>query len=1006
MRQLTIIFSFFIGTVNAQEYFQQEVNYTIDVQLDDKTNFLHGFEEFEYINNSHDNLSEIYIHLWPNAYKNGTSALAKQQYNSGDDQLLYGTDSIIGYIDSLDFKINHQSVKWYYTKEHEDICVLQLSTPLKPGERISVTTPFRVKIPSGSISRLGHVDESYQITQWYPKPAVYDRNGWHEMPYLGQGEFFSEFGSFDVRITLPENYVVGATGDLQTASEIEYMDTLVSQTLRGIEDGYLYRKVPGVSESYPNRFPKSSEKFKTLHFKQSNVHDFAWFADKRYSVLKGEVELPHSGRKVTTWALYTPGNGLLWQNASEYLHDATYYYSLWNGDYPYNQVTAVDGTISAGGGMEYPNVTVIGNARDDMGLEVVIVHEVGHNWFYGQLGTNERDHGWMDEGMNTLNEVRYVQTKYPENQAMSDMIFGGAFHFNDLDHHDLSDISYRMMAWLGEDQAIETKSDDFSQINYGVIMYQKTGLVFFYLKDYLGEKLFDICMKQYYQDWEFKHPSPYDMRASIEKTSGKDLSWLFEDLIKTTNHVDYKIVKSKKMNTGQRVTIKNVGQVDGPIPVSLIQGDTVFRTMWIEPGQKKTEIDIEGSQTGEIVIDYYKNILEINRQNNTLASKGLFKKLEPINFEWGIGDNERETNNVFWTPVIGANSYDRFMLGAAFHNYGLPFGKVNYFVAPVYSFGRKMVSGMGELSITKHPKNFLKLSRFGISLKSFKHDTTFRENESFFVTVSPYWFAKIGNRNGATKPYDQSIRVQGLYRKDKFGPTHIEHVGGFIAYNFNFDKPDHKFHTQIRNDYITNANIENGVGRIRVEANYKFRYMRQKQEKWVELRAFYGNQYYSDFNTNGALAGHFSGYQYSMSLSGTDGQQDVFTEDYFFGRNNLQGLWSQQRSENMGGFRSTSYYGTTDRWLASGNLWMQLPYLPNFLGIFADVGVFDNGTSIESAINTGIGMKIGDVFGLYFPVWMSKELNDSFGNSGYGSKIRLTLSINVFNKPFNLNQFL
>ena len=165
MKHLTFIFILLSGVAHSQDYFQQEVNYTIDVRLDDVNNFLHGFEEFEYVNNSSTSLDKIYIHLWPNAYKNRTSALAKQQYNSGDDQLTYGSDSLKGYIDSLDFKINHMPVKWFYTEEHEDICVLQLAKPLKPGERISVTTPFRVKIPSGSISRLGHVDESYQITQ-------------------------------------------------------------------------------------------------------------------------------------------------------------------------------------------------------------------------------------------------------------------------------------------------------------------------------------------------------------------------------------------------------------------------------------------------------------------------------------------------------------------------------------------------------------------------------------------------------------------------------------------------------------------------------------------------------------------------------------------------------------------------------------------------------------------------------------------------------------------------
>ena len=479
-----LFFALFCSTqLFGQTYWQQEVNYTIQVKLNDKNHTLSAFEEFEYVNNSPNTLDKIYVHLWPNAYRNGNTALAKQKYKDGEKQLRFGKEEDKGGIDSLDFKSNGQKLNWEYDPTHIDICVITLNTPLKSGERVRISTPFKVKIPSGEISRLGHIDESYQITQWYPKPAVYDKNGWNAIPYLNQGEFYSEFGSFDVSITLPKNYVVGATGDLQTQSEVEFLNNLAKSTEGKIADFLMTKQGRGGKTA----LPESSSEWKTIRYTQSKVHDFAWFADKRFAVLKGEVELPKSKRKVTSWAMFVPHNTINWQHAIEYLNDGTYYYSLWNGDYPYNQVTAVDGTISAGGGMEYPNVTVIGNASSKEELEVVIVHEVGHNWFYGILGTNERVHGWMDEGMNTLNEMRYIQTKYPNNTRLSDMVANGKFHFDDLDHHDMGDVSYRAIAMLGIDQPIETHSADFTPINYGMIMYQKTGLVFFYLMDYLGE---------------------------------------------------------------------------------------------------------------------------------------------------------------------------------------------------------------------------------------------------------------------------------------------------------------------------------------------------------------------------------------------------------------------------------------------------------------------------------------------------------------------------------------
>ncbi len=996
LKTLTFFIAFYVSLpLIAQNYWQQEVNYIINVELDDTKHTLSGNEQFEYINNSPQQLTELYIHLWPNAYSNKKTALAKQTYQMDDNDLSLGHDSLKGSISQLDFKINGIPAKWDYEKFNQDICILTLNQPLLPGDRITVTTPFFVQIPSGSISRLGHVGQSYQITQWYPKPAVYDKNGWHQMPYLTQGEFYSEYGSFDVSITLPANYVVGATGDLQTGSEIEFLNTLADKTAEELKDIQ-----PG-KKNYPkgsNNFPTSSTDKKTIRYTQNNVHDFAWFADKRYMVLKGEVELPHSKRKVTSWTMFTPRNKGLWSKSIEYINDATFYYSKWNGDYPYNQVTAVDGTISAGGGMEYPNVTVIGNSSTAHELEVVIVHEVGHNWFYGQLGSNERVHGWMDEGMNTLNEIRYVQTKYPNNTALSDMVLNGRFHLNDLDHHDMADLSYRAIAGLGEDQPIETHSARFTSSNYGIIMYQKTGLVFYYLKDYLGEELFDKCMMEYYRQWEFKHPQPEDMRASLEKTSGKNLKWLFEDLIQTTNHLDYKISSAKKTDTGYSVKTKNVGQVDGPIEVNGILNDSVVETIWIEPGNKKNEVTLSSENLDEIRIDHGKDIPEMSRQNNSWSRERLFNRFEPLKFEFLIGDHEPERTRVFWTPTIAGNFYDKFMLGVAIHNYGAPTSKFNYIVAPFYSFGRQMVSGMSDFNYTFLPKKNLKTSRFGVSLKSFKNDSTFKRNDSYYVAVSPYWIAKIGNRKD-NSPVSQYIKIQTIYKKDKVGPTHLERLGAYAEYNLDYVKVDHNVNVKLRNEYYTDVKNSDEMGRILFESTYRFRYIRKKMNRWIELRGFVGHTYLNNFSPTNA-------YQYSMSLSGADGQQDLFVDEYYFGRNETQGIWSQQRDENMGGFKSTSWYGTTSYTMATANLYFQFPIKPNIFGVFADFGTFYNGTSFNGAINTGLALRLGKVFGVYFPLWMSKQMDAAYNSKNYAERIRFTLKMNIQSKPLNFMKLL
>jgi len=305
----TILFSLFMFCVFpktfSQRYFQQKVNYTIDVTLHDKSNELTAFEKMEYVNNSPDTLQFLYFHLWPNAYSGNNTDLAKQIFVIKGKERLFNDPELRGFIDSLNFKVDNRQVQWKILPDQPDICRLILNKPLAPGKSILISTPFHVKIPKGVTSRLGHIGESYQISQWYPKPAVYDNTGWHQMPYLDQGEFYSEFGTFDVRITLPENYIVGATGNLQNKHEAEMLDKIAADT-----------SWISTSDKDKVEFPASSLKTKTLHYLGNNIHDFAWFADKRFHVLKGKVILPSSGKVVTTWLMFTNQQSDLWKMPS------------------------------------------------------------------------------------------------------------------------------------------------------------------------------------------------------------------------------------------------------------------------------------------------------------------------------------------------------------------------------------------------------------------------------------------------------------------------------------------------------------------------------------------------------------------------------------------------------------------------------------------------------------------------------------------------------------------
>lgn len=894
-------------SVCSQDYFQQKVDYTIDVTLNDKTHELTGNETFVYSNNSPETLSFIYIHLWPNAYKDNTTALVKQQVGNGNWKLYQAPDEDRGYIDLLDFKIDGKPATWELDKDNIDICKLFLNEPLAPGKSITVSTPFHVKIPSARFSRLGHVEDSYQITQWYPKPAVFDKDGWHQMPYLNQGEFYSEFGTFEVKITLPKNYIVGATGDLQEQSEINFLNKQAEETQKWLDENPKF-----TSDNRPsNDFPESSSEIKTITFKQKDVHDFAWFADKRYKVLKGEVELPHSKRKVTTWNMFTPRYAEAWRGSLEYIHDATYYYSLWNGDYLYNHVTAVDGTISAGGGMEYPNITVIGSTNRKFQLEVVIMHEVGHNWFYGMLGSNERDHTWMDEGLNSFNEQRYIDTKYPDKDILKSMT-GMPIKTKKMTYSELDQLMYKFTSRMYIDQPMETKADEFSSMNYGMIAYKKSAVVFNYLKSYLGDDLFDECMQRYFDRWKTKHPQPEDLEAIFTEVTKKDLSWFFNDMIKTTNIVDYKILNSKYSDEYFDVEVKNAGQIKAPFSVNVIHKDSIIATYWIEGIHVgiKTAVHVKGEKGDVIRIDALHQMPEFYRHNNTLKTKGIFKKIEPIRAKLATRLDGDENSNLFWTPIVGWNNYNKWMVGVNLNNSPLPSRSFEYSFSPMYSFATKNLNGFANISYSK--RNY----EWGIKAQKFnlRNPTHSNKIQTNYVKANPY--VKLKNIGGEGNDLIFSSTYLLNFHRSKVEEKNIvsssERVINKIEYQYNKKSLFSSFRAKITAKQFLDVYVKTyDTYPISFVANYSHYYGMKKKK--IKLRGFAGKMFRP---TNNISAISWS--------TGGNKNADFDYEHLYLGRNETQGILSKQITDFHGGLRM--WFGDySNNVLVSGLVAFELP---------------------------------------------------------------------------------
>lgn len=972
------------------EYFQQKVDYSIDVMLDDVKHMLHASETITYTNRSTDALDTLWIHLYPNAYKQKGTALSTQQSLHGDLDLWFAKDEDRGFIDSLDFRVNGAPISWGLDEKHIDIAWLKLSEALAPSASVSITTPFRVKIPDARFSRLGHTGQAYYITQWYPKAAVYDREGWHAIPYLDQGEFFSDFGSFDVRITLPVNYVVGATGELQNADERQWMDELAAKNEgKGKKGGSMV-------------FPLSAPNTKTLQYKQENVLDFAWFTDKRYLVEKGHVDLP-SGRHVETWTLYTPKHADTWYGSAAYVSEAVKHYSKWVGEYPFNSCTAVDGTISAGGGMEYPMITVIGDMNGGMALDEVIAHEVGHNWFQGILASNEREHPWMDEGMNSFVELRYMRERYPgQVSVIADGIPKALFGGRTIGHREVLEFAYRFNARRNLDQSCSLPSEEYTSTNYGTSVYMKTALAFDHLFAYLGDSLFDACMREYYRQWAFKHPKPEDVKRVFEDVSKKNLSWVFSGILTENTKHDPRATKLKEdqLWISPRLT-------DQPLPVTGWEKADSLGTVWLRPCVRHPIGFICGKEAWDrelghtlpwpnvtrVTIDAGHRTLDIDHRNNTVRSKGILRSWTAVRLKFLVGVEDPTKRTLYWTPTIAANVHDGFQAGMAFYNTVFPSQRTEFVIAPLYGFGSQRPVGAARI---EHHFDRMRSSWFrNIHLGAGGRTATLSNDpewQQWYERGSAH--IKFDIKRPLAKPTQHSITLRGIYLRtnDRF-----DLLGGGTGYlssdnwigEFSYDG-DHG-HPLGPAHWTTTVTAGYDWARVSIEARKAFVY--DERGHSVRLRAFAG----SFLGVPGSI-----GPNQAWGLSWA--AEDPFYDHAYIGRGETEGLWAQQFSKQQGAFKTGVWQGGSDSYIAAVNVELDFPMrVP--IALFGSAGmvpvksVAADGTKTEKPellLEFGVGLPlVKDVFEIWMPIGFSKNITDEldFRNVQFGDRIRFVLAL-------------
>ncbi|MFY0685590.1 MAG: M1 family metallopeptidase [Cyclobacteriaceae bacterium] len=553
-----------LASIAQNGYWQQRVEYNMDIDFDVNNHQFTGSQSIKYYNNSPDTLTKVFYHLYFNAFQ-PNSMMDVRSRNLPDpdrrvkDRIFHLSENEIGYhkIDKLtqngqvlDFLIEGTVVE------------VDLASPVPPNSTTMLEMDFNSQVPV-QIRRSGRNNSegiSYSMAQWFPKLAEYDHQGWQAHPYIAR-EFYAPWGDYNVNITIDKDFVVAASGILQNPNEIGY--------------GY---EAEGV------KIKRQKGKTLTWQFKAENVHDFMWAADPDYTHTTAQVpngpEL-HFFYQTDTLEENWKQLPQLASKAFEYLNDNF-------GKYPYPVFMVIQG---GDGGMEYPMSTLITGHRSIPSLLGVTVHEALHSWYQGVLATNESYLSWMDEGY----------TSYATSRTMANVLGGRDGLANAGNYR-----GYYMLAASGKEEPQTTHSDQFeTNFAYGMSAYSKGSVSISQLGYIIGDSNRDRVLKRYFNEWKFKHPKLNDFVRIAEKESGMELDWYYDYWIKSTKQIDYAIDTVTSVGQQAMVSLKRIGKMPMPLDIVVTKKDGTQSSYYIPLGIMRGEKANESGMTRKTLPDWY-----------------------------------------------------------------------------------------------------------------------------------------------------------------------------------------------------------------------------------------------------------------------------------------------------------------------------------------------------------------------------------------------------------------
>ena len=915
------------------------------------------------------------MHQWWNAFGDKQSAFARQQYNLGDYKFHFAKEEALGgYEDIVYSQKVALSVEPYVENgvRHSDIIKLNLAESVAPGQTTRIHFEYKADIPE-TFGRPGFDGDMYRMTQWYPKPAVYDVDGWHPMPYLSIGEFYAEYGDYEVTIELPQEFKLVATGT------------------KSSEDSFL-----------PDNEDHSW--LRTTYTAQ-NVLDFAWFASPVFILDSKKIKVDDKEVVLHLFSDLDTSRGVV----MGYVEDAVRFYSDKVGSYAYPQYTLVLNSDGSRGGMEYPMISMVDHSVVGQNMDNLIAHEIGHNWFQSMLGSNERTHPWMDEGLNSFYERAYNDSKYEEsnNALIPPFLKAKQQEFTAM----RAGVSH--LYCCGKLGAIDQCSEDTDAITYVSNSYERMAWNLQYLQAYLGES-FNEGMQAYFQKWLNKHPQPDDLQATLERHSDKDLTWFFDGTLKENKPFDYKIKSVSGNHDLLDVKIANRSEFDIPVVLDCYDEEGVLlHSEWVEPIDQKHIIPIPQDNYSRITINGETPFQDIERRNNHYyLDKKLFPSRPRLSTKFVGRHGDSKASVISYIPSLTYNNYDGLMLGALLYNDFYPYNNTRWMVQP--SYGIQSGDVAGRFAIEHDFKKVAEGSRrFTLGLSGQRFNWREVRTEDIFLD-----YFKL--EPSLTMHFNRGLIATGSLSYKLHHINQITFSGG--------DRVKDYIHQL---NYRTSSPTRLGRADLLLQAEYEsYQFLEElEKENYLKLSLDYKRKFnysqksqfffrffasYFPINSRRESSSFSDVFTHGSIALSQQGFTDHTFENYYLGRSEQTGLLSRQFVEEEGGFKmplgSAFSTGMSNDYLFAVNLKSDLPYgsiLFFELRPFFDAAVTSTKSFTAEELSPtffysgGIALEVLNIGGIYIPLVYSEAFDAPLAGRDFLSRISFKLDLAKIN-PWRL----